>query len=334
MSLIGIIGCMILIVASLAMSDTMDAFLDLYYNGASNYSSRIYLAEDATEEARKAILKKYDGDWSTSISVQIAEKAVSLDIYEVEHDKVRFPDEQSNYISLGDNGAWICMRLADEFDLSAGDTFDVSPYGSDKTYTLKLAGIIRSVSENIVISPEYAKQLGIPYTISSVYTDTEKSDIVPDDAIKSVQSKQAIMDSFDTFTDIMNSMIIVLIAGALLLGVVVLYNLGVMSYTERYREMATLKVVGFKDKKIGKLLIGQNLWLSFIGVLVGLPAGIGTLAYLLKELASEYEMQLAISARTVILSVLMTFGMSLLVSLMVSRKNKKIDMVEALKCAE
>lgn len=237
-------------------------------------------------------------------------------------------------MNIGDDGAYICMRIADQFGLRTGDTITVSPYGSDQQYTLKVAGLIRSVSENIVISPAYAKILDIPYMIDSVYTDAAKADILPEDTIKSVQSKQMIMDSFDTFTDLMDTMIYILVLGAMLLGVVVLYNLGVMSYTERYREMATLKVVGFKNKKIGKLLIGQNLWLTLAGVAIGLPLGIGVLDYLLKALASEYEMKLSLGPATYGLSVLLTFGVSLLVSLMVARKNKKIDMVEALKGAE
>lgn len=175
---------------------------------------------------------------------------------------------------------------------------------------------------------------GVKYTTDSVYTDTAATAVGSSAAIKHVQAKQAIIDSFDSFTELMDLMIIILIIGALLLSIVVLYNLGVMSYTERYREMATLKVVGFKDKKIGQLLTSQNLWLSIIGIIVGLPAGIGVLDYLLKALAGEYEMRLAISPRTVIISIALTFGVSLLVSFMVSRKNKKIDMVEALKCAE
>lgn len=125
-----------------------------------------------------------------------------------------------------------------------------------------------------------------------------------------------------------------MVGGAILLGVVVLYNLGIMSYTERYREMATLKVVGFEDRKIGRLLIDQNMWLSLTGVVIGIPLGILTLDYLLKALAGEYEMSLTVSAVAYIISVMLTFGMSLPVSLMVARKNKKIDMVEALKGAE
>lgn len=125
-----------------------------------------------------------------------------------------------------------------------------------------------------------------------------------------------------------------MVGGAVLLGAVVLYNFVIMSYTERYREMATLKVVGFKDKKIGRLLIDQNMWLSLTGVVIGIPLGILTLDYLLKALAGEYEMSLTVSAVAYIISVMLTFGMSLPVSLMVARKNKKIDMVEALKGAE
>lgn len=334
MSLIGIIGCMILIVGSLGMGDTMDAFLDLYYDGATNYKTRIFISEDASAEKTDDIIKAYNGDWSASVSVQLDEKAVSLDIYSVDNDKVRFPALDKGYVKAEDDGAYICMRIAEEYGLKEGDTFVISPYGSDDRYTLRVAGIIRSVSEGIVITDGYADNIGVPYKIDSVYTDYAKGDIAEDGAIKSKQSKEDIIKSFDTFTQMMDSMILVLIAGALILGVVVLYNLGVMSYTERHREMATLKVVGFKDKKIGNLLIGQNLWLSIVGIIIGFPCGIGTLAYLLKALAGEYEMKLAISPKTVVFSIALTMGMSLLVSLMVSRKNKKIDMVEALKGAE
>lgn len=334
MSVLGIFGCTLIIVATLGMQDTMNAFLDMYYDGALSYSSRIFISEDATDKQRDDLIEKYDGDWSSTLGVQIEDKTVSLDIYNIENDLVRFPGEKSGYVKLKNDGAYICRRIADKYNLSAGDSFKISPYGSDDKYTLKVAGVIRSVSENIVMSPDYADKVGISCKPDSVYTKTEKSDISSDKTIKSVQSKQAIMDSFDTFLSMMNSMVFVLIAGALVLGVVVLYNLGVMSYTERYREMATLKVVGFKDKKIGKLLIGQNLWLTLVGVVIGVPLGVGALGYLLTALAGEYEMRLAVGPRTYIISILLTFGMSLLVSFMVARKNKKIDMVEALKCAE
>lgn len=340
MTLVGIVGCMLLIIASLGMRDTMNAFLDLYYRDATNYSSRIYLTESATAADADALAARYDADRSATLYVEMKregrelEKSVSLDIYDVTHEKIRFPAEEGGTVVLPEDGAYLCVRIAEAFGLSAGDSFTVSPYGSENTYTLRVAGVYRSVSESVVLSPAYADSLGIPYRYDSLYTDCGKAQISPDSAVKSIQEKQAIIDTFDTFLDMMNKMIFLLVGGALLLGIIVLYNLGVMSYTERYREMATLKVVGFKDRKIGELLIGQNLWLSLIGAAVGLPTGILTLGFLLKALAGEYEMRMSVGLPSVLLSLLLTVGMSLLVSFFVARKNRKIDMVEALKGAE
>ena len=334
MSLVGIVGCTILVLASFGIKDTMNVFLDMYYDNGLNYSSRIFLSETATDEEKQDIIDKYNGDSGGSVSVQLEEKTASLDIYDITHDKIRIMDENTDKIEIGDDGAYVCMRLAEEFGLGVGDTFTVSPFGTSDTYKLKVAGIFRSVSENVIISDKYASETNLPYTVDSVYTDTEKSDIALSDVIKSVQSKQMIMDSFETFLSIMDTMIYLLIGGALLLGIIVLYNLGTMSYTERYREMATLKVVGFRDKKIGRLLSGQNLALSVVGIIIGIPLGALTLSYMLKTLASEYEMKMSIGAGSYIFTVILTVGMSLLVSLMVARKNKNIDMVEALKGQE
>ena len=148
------------------------------------------------------------------------------------------------------------------------------------------------------------------------------------------QNKQTIMDSYNTFMDLMNITIVLLVLAAIVLGIVVLYNLGIMSYMECRRELATLKILGFRNHHIGKLLICQNIWMTVIGVLLGIPAGIGVLHILIVSLASEYELNLSVRFSTYIFSIALTFFVSLFVSLMVAQKNKKIDMVVALKASE
>ena len=216
-----------------------------------------------------------------------------------------------------------------------GDIIDFSPYGGEDAYSVRVVGVIRSVmTENIVVTSEYAEQVGIPYHISAVFTDAESSEISDESFISGKQSKAALMESYDSFMEIMNIMVIIFVFGAVVLGAVVLYNLGIMSYVERARELATLKVVGFRDRHISKILIAQNLWLTVIGVAIGLPGGVGVLNLLLVSLASEYEMCLTLGVLTYSVSILLTFGVSLVVGLFVSKKNKEIDMVEALKGAE
>lgn len=333
MTLFGIVGCMVLLVGGLGMQDTMNAFLDVFYEKAINYTNRVNLDGDKmTLEQGKALAEQLEGDWAASRAIQIGDKGYSLEIYSITHDKVRFADTDMRIVPLTDDGAYICARIARDHHLKAGDTLSFSPYDSDEHYTVPVAGVLDSMTEGVFMTAAFADRTGISYTVSSVFTDA--ADIPEDSHILNKQSKQSIMDSFDTFMDLMNKMIWLLVLAAVILGIVVLYNLGVMSYTERYREMATLKVVGFKDSKIGRLLISQNLWLTVIGILIGVPMGVGVLQYLLTALASEYELKLVLGPATWFISILLTFGVSLLVGLMVARKNRHIDMVAALKTEE
>ena len=333
MTLFGIVGCMVLLVGGLGMKDTMDAFLDVFYGQAINYRYRVYLdTETVTNEEAQALADELEGDWCAQRAVQIGEKGYGLEIYSVTRDKVRFTDTDMKIVSLSDEGAYICSRIARDFGLRAGDSMTFSPYDSDETYTVQVAGVLDSMTESILMTAGYADRAGISYTIGTVFTDHE--DVPSDRHVLNVQSKKSIMDSFDTFMELMDKMVWLLVIAAVVLGIVVLYNLGIMSYTERYREMATLKVVGFKDSRIGRLLIGQNMWLTVIGILIGIPAGIGVLQYLLTALASEYELKLMLGPATWLISILLTFGVSLAVGLMISRKNRKIDMVAALKTEE
>jgi len=333
MTLLGVVGCMVLLVGALGMKDTVDAFVDVFYNQAINYETKVNIdSETATNKDAIMLAEKYNGDWCSQSSVQIADKPVILEIYHIENDKVRFVKNDISFVTLEDYGAYISARIADSFNLSAGDSFTFSLYDSNKEYTVKVSGILRSVSESIIMTDKYADSIGLDYKINVIYTDDQS--IIVDTYIANTQSKQSIIDSFDMVMELMSTMVMLLCLAAIVLGIVVLYNLGVMSYTERYREMAILKVLGFKDGKIGALLIGQNLWITVIGVAIGLPCGIVVLQYLLSSLASEYEMKLVIGPLTICVSILLTFGVSFIVGLMISQKNKKIDMVEALKGAE
>ena len=333
MTLVGVVGCMILLVGGLGMKDTMGSFLDMLDRDISNYETKVGLTETATNEDAKALAEALNGDWQASSGISYEGKTVAMEIYNADHNKIRFLTEDNEITELSDDGVYLCLRLKDT--ASIGDTIEFSPYGSEETYTVKVAGYLRSlVAENIVLTDTYADSVGIEYHIGSIYTDTASDDIESASIISGKQEKRTIMDSYDTFMEIMNLMIVILVVAAIVLGIVVLYNLGVMSYVERHRELATLKILGFRDKAIGKLLVSQNIWLTFIGVLIGLVGGYGVLYVLVKALVSEYELSITIGFMTYIVSIALTFGVSLLVGLMVARKNKKIDMVEALKGAE
>lgn len=332
-TLIGVIGCVILIVGSLGMKDSMNGFMKTLDN-TINYVTKINLTETVSENDINSLKSLYNADSVSQLSIKYNDQTTTLEIYSVNNGYVRFYDKNNKQLTLEDDGVYICLRLADK-GVKVGDTISFSPYGSSQTYTVKVAGINRSViTETITMSENYAKVLGIDFKPTALFTCVEDKNIAIGNSIASVQSKKTLIKTYDTFMNILNEMVLILIVAALVLGVVVLYNLGVMSYIERYREFATLKVVGFKDGQIAKMLVGQNTWLSFIGTILGLPLGYGALYGLVKALANEYEMKVRVSIGSYILAFVLTIGVSLLVSMLIANKNKKIDMVEALKDKE
>ena len=331
MTLFGVLGCVILLIGGLGMADTLNVFIDSFYDGAINYRQRVNISAE-NRAAAELFAETLEGDWSASATMQFEDKPVSLEVYHVTRDLVRFPGEDMSNVTLSDDGAYVCLRLAGEFDLKPGDKVVLSPYGTSDRYELTIAGTIRSMSEGFVMTDTYADSVGLSYDISCVYTN---ADAVPQDGmVLNIQTKAMIMDSFDIFMELMNVMVAALVIGAAALGIIVLYNLGTMSYVERYREMATLKVLGFRDGKIGRLLVSQNLWLTVLGIVLGIPIGMGVLQYLIDALASEYEMIMSVGWASITFTVLVTFGVSLLVGFMVARKNRRIDMVAALKAEE
>ncbi|MCH5209173.1 MAG: ABC transporter permease [Oscillospiraceae bacterium] len=333
MTLVGIIGCMTLLVGAMGMSDTMKEFLRVIDEDVLNYSTRVNLSDTCSNEDALSLAHELNGDWVASSGVSLDGKTVALEIYSAENGLIGFIDEENKLLYIKDDGVYLCQRLADTANI--GEYITISPYGSNDKYEVKVAGYYRSViTESVVMTDKYAKEIGIPYHIGAIFTDRDIDDIEASSIITGKQDKRGMMESYDSFMGIMNVMVAVLVLAAVILGIVVLYNLGVMSYLERSRELATLKVLGFRDKQIGRLLISQNVWLTAVGVVIGLPAGFWVLWYLCKALATEYELKVCVGVPTYIISLLVTFGVSLFVGVIVSGKNKKIDMVEALKGAE
>lgn len=159
--------------------------------------------------------------------------------------------------------------------------------------------------------------------------------------VKSIQGvtnfqylEEDIKSGMDTMMEGMNLMIGILIFGAVVLGIVVLYNIGTFSYFEKIREMATLKVLGFRNQQVKKLLLQQNQWLTIIGILLGIPFGHGLIYTVISTIGTSMDMSIVIELTTYMGCSLGTLLVSVLVMNMVAKKTKQIDMVSALKAME
>lgn len=338
MTVAGIVGCMVLLVAGLGMKDSMTDFLNILDEKICNYETAITVVDDTQESDIENYisntLKKADYVSSKAVTFNSDKNIRNLEIYNNPNGFIQLIDENNNVLKMRNDGAYVCLNL-EKTGYHVGDSVKVYEYGSNSYVEVKIIGTVRSVlSEGMYMTTDYAKTIGLNYTISTIYTDILKQDIDSNSMISSIKSQNELMDTYDTFMEIMNNMIYILELAAVLLAAIVLYNLGIMSYMERYHELSTLKVLGFKDKQISKILVSQNVVLTIIAMIIGFPLGIITLKVMLATLASEYEIKLFLGILTYSVSIILTLSVSILVSLIVANKNKKINMVESLKNAD
>lgn len=133
----------------------------------------------------------------------------------------------------------------------------------------------------------------------------------------------------------MREMIIIIIVFAILLGIVIIYNMSILSYGEKEYQFATLKVLGFSNKKIQKIFLLQNSWICISSIIIGLPVGYSLTSYLFIACLDEnYDFGVHIQIWTYIIAAIGTYLVSYIVSKYLSKSVNTIDMVSSLKANE
>jgi putative ABC transport system permease protein len=135
--------------------------------------------------------------------------------------------------------------------------------------------------------------------------------------------------------EMISSMIVLLIAISALLGFIIIYNMGILALTEKMYQFATLKVLGFKFKKLALIYTQQNLWLTIVGIIFGLPLGYEFTDCMFKyAIGDNYDFFANIDLSSYLIAIIGTLIIMLVTSIALSRNLKKIDMVASLKANE
>ena len=336
MTIIGVIGCSALLVCAFGMYDGMNDLKEWEFNQINHYDSKLVIDDEATISEIDDVASDVNGDKIMESAIEIESGSVkkSGSLMVLNNTDLGTPtDYDWNPIKIEDNEVSISQKMADMLDVGVGDTVKWHIMGSDKWVKTKVDKIHADpTSQGLIMSSDKLEDLDLNYTPTSIVT-TEHVD-KNYSAIKTANSMKDMTGSWDELTEAMWLLIYILIFFASLLAVVVLYNLGLLSFTEIEREIATLKVLGFKTGALRKLLLTQNLWFTAIGFLLGLPVGYFILKIMWESSGDSFYILPSISPANFILSAVITFALSILVNLMFSRKIKKLDMVESLKSGE
>ena len=361
MTVFGIGGCMALMLVGFGLKDSIFAIVDIQYGEIQLYDGNIILEDDITDEEKETLIAELEKDklmtgaaegLLTQVSVGAGEEW--HDVYlDVPRDVDRFSefvtlqDRMTDAVyTLDDSGAILTEKMATELDVEPGDTITIR---DDDLGDLEVK--IQAVCENymghyLYMTPGYYEEVyGSAPDYNCIFYKTadritEEAERIGEEALAvpgalSVSYTTDLKEQVDNMLGALDSVIAVLIISAGMLAFVVLYNLNNISITERQRELATLKVLGFYNNEVTMYVYRENILLTFLGALFGIVLG----KILHRFIIVTVEIESVMFGRNIDLSsfvyaFLLTLLFSLLVNGAMYFKLKKIDMVESLKSVE
>ena len=336
MAIVGIIGCTILLVCAFGMLDTMNSYLDWEFDKICNFKYKISLSSNCTDEQFKTLTQKFGNETSENFGIEIKvdnkKETNTLTINDAK-EYLKYTDHNREYMDLSDEGIYITEKLSEKYGLKAGDVITWHIFGDDTWYTSKIAGLNRDPqSQQLNMSRKYYETLGLTYKADVLYTNEDLSEVKTLEGVDTIQSIDNLKTGMESMLETMKSMIILLIAVSAILGLVIIYNLGVFSFSEKQYQFDTLKVLGFKNQQIKKIFVKQNLWFAIIGILIGLPLGYVMVDYIFKSaLGDSYDFNAQIKIVSYLISAIGSYIVALVVNKVLSKKVKDIDMVTSLK---
>ena len=336
--IVGVTACAMLIVCSLGMLNSMNYFIDLQFNRIFNFDYKLSLKSNISSDELKDLTEKYGDNTSESLYIEIKDKdgnRESNNIFVTDSkDYVRFVDNKDKFIKLdNDDGIYVTYKLAKTNGYKIGDEITWHISGDNTYHTSKVVGFNKDPqNQNVTVTRKYLESLGIEYKPDSLYTNEDLSNTKEITNVEVISNIDELKEGMEGMLQTMKTMIALIIVIAVILGVVIIYNLGILSYTEKQYQFATLKVLGFKNKQIKKIFIKQNNIIAIISIILGLPAGFYLTDWLFKTAIEEsYDFGAHINIETYVIAAIGTFLISYLVSKLLAKKIKKIDMVTSLK---
>ena len=339
-AVVGIVGCCMLIVCAFGMLNSMNHFIKLQFEDLYNFNYKLSLKENLKDDELKVLTDKYGDNTSETLTIETKigkEREANTIFVTNAGNLVRFQNENGKFIKVNkNNGVYVTRKLADQKNLKVGDTIKWHIYGVNKYYESKIVGLTKDPQvQNLTMTKEYLESLDIDYKPDSLYTNTDLKGVKDIKNVSLVQDINELKNSLESMLSMMKSMIMLIIVFAIGLGAIIIYNMGILSYSEKQYQFATLKVLGFSDKKIKKIFVEQNNWITVLSIIIGLPTGYYMTSWIFKSvIADNYDFSAYINLSTYLIAIIGTILVSTIVSRMLSKKVNKIDMVSSLKANE
>lgn len=358
MTVIGIGGCTALIIAGFGMRSSLLFTMSRQYDDLFHYSAQVTLSDNALSTERQAVEDFLAGDErivsyvpceASSATVVTPSYSTTAYVEVMASDEIGkvvdlFDYKSGDPITMGDEGVYIDQKLSELLKVSVGDTFFLD---GDVRGDVTVAGIYEHYTGHFIyMTPSYYENAlhadGEPnaYLLNFTSDDTDTCNAIFEKllSLSGVATTSRMRDTQDTYMHSMERVdfvVVIIILAAAALAMVVLFNLSNINITERQRELATIKLLGFYDGEVSAYVYRENIVLTVFGILLGCFMGHWLHIYLVRSTEIDLMMfgrQTATSAY--VYAAILTMLFSVAVNILAHFRMKKIDMVESLKSAE
>ncbi len=355
MTIVGIAGCTTLLLTGFGIKDSINGVAQKQYSEIFTYDNLIVLKEDTAQITQEletlfqkervdnpALLKQeavtsFQGEKSLDTFLIVPENEDSF--YAYFH---LVNAKTGKELTLKDQGAIISLKLAEVYQIGKGDEITVKDI-NNKSYTFTVLEVAENYVQNYIymnknLYQEIFNKAPTFNMIAASYEGEESTlakNLIDSELVVNVSFKDEILKLANDSNEGLNNVVILLVCVAALLAIIVLYNLTSINISERKREIATLKVLGFTDMETNEYIYREALLLSLISIGIGLLMGIGLHRILIKIIEGDAIVYFKnIKGFSFLWAFLITIVISIMMQVVTYFKLRKIDMIESLKSVE
>ena len=345
MSFVGLLCCTMLIITSLGLQDSVKRLSGNYYTKTLRYDVRANLrgevgTADSYERRIDAEIVECIMEQSASLRAAGGTRTTLITILD-DDQTLQYLGENETYLPVASGTVGVTYKLAKTLSIAVGDEVKLYLPGDDEAIAMTVGQIVH----NNTVQGLYMNR--------STWEAQRKGDFRPTaiqvagpregciqalldmDEVDSIDYPADQIDDMLELLNALSSVFTMITCIALALAYVICYNMGLMNFVERLREYATLKVLGYHQKEIRSLILNENLIISVLGVLGGIVPGYLLTDVVMHSCEPESGFYPGVpTVQSVVIACVVTFCFSIFIQLLLTRKVRKIDMVEALKSVE
>lgn len=356
MTVIGIAGCTALMIAGLGLRTGIFSIIDIQYGDIYRYNLQVSL--DTSQNNVDDAISLVKNDENAASAAEIYTRALTASSGEGSQDgyvtvtddpqtlyqQIILRDMNGNPVELSDDGVVISEKLAELLNLSVGDTISLE---CGKKAQAKVTGIVEHYVRHYVYmtaaeyealfdeQPETNEILVTAEDNSTATMERMSQRLMENGCVTAVSNIGAAAHDFEKNMQAVNAAVTIIILSAAALALVVLYNLTNINITERIRELATIKVLGFYDHEVAMYIYRENIILTILGIALGQVLGKYLCTYLIRTIELDFVMfGRQAKESDYLMSVLLSVIFALIVNFLMYFRMKKIDMVQSLKSVE